>query len=209
MWIGLAQDRDRWRTLVSTVINHRVPWNAGNFSTNCKLVSFSRRTLHHGVSKWEWVSTMKRILYVLAYYVPAYRCCSHSVPVASVFVLWTGFEKLPSRTPFLIRMFVFGILEIQIGWGESLPPSSPAKDLAKLLEEHRNLVYKMKKRKKAREFSTLSYDILVMPGNSRVVQHVGYYSFHLQKQGVSSFGTFTVHSFIQSFVWSTIKSIQM
>ena len=24
-WIGLAQDRDRWRTLVSTVINLRVP----------------------------------------------------------------------------------------------------------------------------------------------------------------------------------------
>ena len=24
-WIGQAQDRDRWRTLVSTVMNHRVP----------------------------------------------------------------------------------------------------------------------------------------------------------------------------------------
>ena len=24
-WIGLAQDRDRWRTLVSTVMNHPVP----------------------------------------------------------------------------------------------------------------------------------------------------------------------------------------
>ena len=24
-WIGLAQDRDRWRTLVSAVMNHGVP----------------------------------------------------------------------------------------------------------------------------------------------------------------------------------------
>ena len=50
-WIGLARDRERWRTLVSAVMNLRVPWNAGNFLTSCKPVSFSRRTLHHGVSK--------------------------------------------------------------------------------------------------------------------------------------------------------------
>jgi len=49
--IGLAQDRDRWRTLMSAVMNLRVPRNAGNFLTSCKTVSFSRRTLHHGVSK--------------------------------------------------------------------------------------------------------------------------------------------------------------
>ena len=30
-WIGLAQDRDRWRTLVSAVMNLWVPRNAGNF----------------------------------------------------------------------------------------------------------------------------------------------------------------------------------
>ena len=50
-WIGLAQNRDRWRTLVSAVMNLRVLRNAGNFLTSCKPVSFSRRTLHHGVSK--------------------------------------------------------------------------------------------------------------------------------------------------------------
>ena len=32
-------------------MNLRVTWNAGSFLTSCRPVSFSRRTLHHGVSK--------------------------------------------------------------------------------------------------------------------------------------------------------------
>ena len=50
-WIGLAQDRDGWRKLVSAVMKPRVPENTGNFLISCRPVSFSRRTLHHGVSK--------------------------------------------------------------------------------------------------------------------------------------------------------------
>ena len=35
-WMELAQDTDRWRALVSTVMNLRVPKNAGNFLTSCR-----------------------------------------------------------------------------------------------------------------------------------------------------------------------------
>jgi hypothetical protein len=35
-WMELALDRDRWRALVGTVRNLRVPKNVGNFLTSCR-----------------------------------------------------------------------------------------------------------------------------------------------------------------------------
>ena len=45
----MAWDRDRWQALVDAVMNLQVPWTAGNFSTSHTPVTFSGRTLLHGV----------------------------------------------------------------------------------------------------------------------------------------------------------------
>jgi hypothetical protein len=47
-WIKLAQERDICLTLVNVVTNLWVPQN---FLTSCKMVSFSRGTFFHGISK--------------------------------------------------------------------------------------------------------------------------------------------------------------
>jgi hypothetical protein len=49
-WLDLAQDRNRWRAVVNTVMNSRFSQNVGSFLCSLGRVRFSGRTLLHGVS---------------------------------------------------------------------------------------------------------------------------------------------------------------
>jgi hypothetical protein len=46
-WIGFAEDRDKWRALVNTVMNLRVPKNSGNLSSGRINDSFSSSVQLH------------------------------------------------------------------------------------------------------------------------------------------------------------------
>jgi hypothetical protein len=49
-WIGMAQDRDRWRALVKSVLNLRAPLNAGKLSSVLTSMDLSSSAQLHGVS---------------------------------------------------------------------------------------------------------------------------------------------------------------
>jgi hypothetical protein len=42
-WVDLTQDRDQWRALGNTMMNLRLPYNAGKFLSGCTIGGFSRR----------------------------------------------------------------------------------------------------------------------------------------------------------------------
>lgn len=49
-WINLAQDGNKWRPLVNTIMRLQVTCNVDNCSTGSRNISFLKQTLFHGVS---------------------------------------------------------------------------------------------------------------------------------------------------------------
>jgi hypothetical protein len=49
-WIGLSQDRDKWRVLVNAVMNLQVPYDAGKLSSGYTTGGLSSSAQIHTVS---------------------------------------------------------------------------------------------------------------------------------------------------------------
>jgi hypothetical protein len=62
-WMGLAQDRERWRALVSKVVNFGFHQMRGISWLAADPVSFSRRTLIHGVSSYGFLCNCNVLIF--------------------------------------------------------------------------------------------------------------------------------------------------
>jgi hypothetical protein len=76
-WIGLAQDRNRWRALVNWLLNLRVPWNAGKLSSGLRSSGLSSSAQLHRVSYLDCVRTLwtncSTFSYTVEEYIPQKR----------------------------------------------------------------------------------------------------------------------------------------
>jgi hypothetical protein len=59
-WIVLAQDKNRWRAFVNSVLNLRVSYNTGKLLSSCTTEGFSSRPELHGVSKLVRLNILER-----------------------------------------------------------------------------------------------------------------------------------------------------
>jgi hypothetical protein len=59
-WIGLAQDRNRWRDIVNSVLNLRVSWNVGKLSSGLASSGLSSSVRLASQKDWRTTYTFMR-----------------------------------------------------------------------------------------------------------------------------------------------------
>jgi hypothetical protein len=113
--MNLAGDRDRWRSFVNAVMDLRVSYNVENFLTSLGPVSFSRRTLFHGV---------RYLVYVCSYHCLKDLKCRLRIGIVAVYSFSSGLLCGKLRTSFCEEYYISKTSFVIVVTNQYILPSS-------------------------------------------------------------------------------------